>query len=651
MAPEQFCGVATPASDQYAFCAALWEVLAREPLFETASLHEPHLDARRYRPLPRHLRVPSEIERAIERGLSPDPEDRFPAITELLTALTPARRTWRMVGAGVALLAIAVGGMELRRDSMIAEAAVAPEPVIAPSNRPDQTQIRALTQLGPDACAYAPAITGDQIVFDRTDEHAVDLYAIALAGGTPRQLTSDAPWEWRAQPGRRDGEVLHLIHDPKRHAGAAIAFLDVASGKSTRALDTLANDAVAIGDAVFYIPNNHHELRRSIAGRDEVFAVPPRNGDFVTLAASPTGDRLATQGRDQLCTIDTATGERDCFPVRATSRPAFGVDGRALYYSGRDGIHRIDLRDRRDELILPEALAGGGLAVARDGSTLIYSACGAHARLVEYGASQRVLVDGPSVMFPATSRQGDLAWVQLQRGAMVLMLRTVDGRQIQLTHPDLGNVYSPAFSPDGERLTFAVAGTHPGIHVIRRASGSAPTSTMFAESIAQRLTDDATDQRPIWTTTDTIVFTRTDGRTPATYAIPSDGGTSRKLAVGRTVIGSRGAEVLVRSERAMYWLDTVTGVERPGPGTSRSATFRTLSPNGDWMTFSIGGAVGHMLWRQRTTPGARAERVAELPTGQTIRELAITDDGCVLGTPSSWSGDLFAVPAPTGTRF
>ncbi len=646
MAPEQFSGVATPASDQYAFCAALWEVLAREPLFATTALDDA-IDQRRYRPLPRHARVPAHIERALERGVSADPDRRFPSMTALLAALAPRRRGWHLATACVGTLAVVAIVLAQREAPAGVIAAVAdPQPRIP---EPDVRDVRALTNLGDDGCAYAPAIVGDRVVFDRTDEGAVDLYAVPLAGGALRPLTSGRAWEWRAQPGRRPGEVLHLIHNPERTQGAAIASLDLATGVSTPEASVLANDALVAGDALFYIPNNQREVRRILHGRDEVFAQPPPGVNLVTFTRSPDGSQLAAQGLGHICLIATASGDISCLSARSRNRPAFGSDGRALYYASPRGIQRIDLATREDKLILPEVHAPGGLAVASDGKTLVLSDCGSQVKLVELGAKQRVVNDGPNVRDPALSRGGDLAWTRFKRGVHVLMLRTATGEQFQLTHPTLGDVRAPVFSPDGKQLAFVVAGPHPGLYVIRRQSGS--TTGVFAESNPQRLTEDDTDDRPTWTTTGTIAFTRRDGRSYAVHAIPADGGPARKLATGRRVFGSRDHELVVASERMLYWFDPSTGEERPGPQLDETPTFLAVSPGGRWLAFAVGGAVGHTIWRKAIAGDAPAERVGEIATGQTMRELAIGDDGRVLATPTSWSGDLYAVPAPAGTRF
>lgn len=96
MSPEQRGGEAIDArSDQYSFCVALYEAIhgarpadgdGREPL-----------DA------------PAWLRALIDRGLSPDPADRYASMHELLAALDgpPARRRFPLFAVAVAVLAIA----------------------------------------------------------------------------------------------------------------------------------------------------------------------------------------------------------------------------------------------------------------------------------------------------------------------------------------------------------------------------------------------------------------------------------------------------------------------------------------------------------------------------------------------------------------
>ncbi len=116
MAPEQFSGQRTDQrTDQFSFCVALWEGLFGERPFggdtpaEMAAavcngeIAEPRAE-RQVRPA---------IRRALVRGLSSEPSDRWPSMRALLTELErdPRRGRRRVVGAvgGVALLAAGGG--------------------------------------------------------------------------------------------------------------------------------------------------------------------------------------------------------------------------------------------------------------------------------------------------------------------------------------------------------------------------------------------------------------------------------------------------------------------------------------------------------------------------------------------------------------
>jgi tetratricopeptide (TPR) repeat protein len=86
MSPEQWDGrLATPLSDQFSFCLALWEGLFRAAPFErgrgrpTWTRVEP----------PTPVAVPARVRAALERGLSLDPQRRFPSMEALLDTLEP----------------------------------------------------------------------------------------------------------------------------------------------------------------------------------------------------------------------------------------------------------------------------------------------------------------------------------------------------------------------------------------------------------------------------------------------------------------------------------------------------------------------------------------------------------------------------------
>lgn len=112
MAPEQHAGRELDSStDQYAFCVALWEALTGQPPFDDQDLEASKQQGAP--PWPRGCFVPGHIVQALARGLSVDPEARWPSLDALLLRLSHARSRWRRRGliAGVAGLAVVAGGL------------------------------------------------------------------------------------------------------------------------------------------------------------------------------------------------------------------------------------------------------------------------------------------------------------------------------------------------------------------------------------------------------------------------------------------------------------------------------------------------------------------------------------------------------------
>ncbi len=118
MAPEQHVGDAADArADQYAYCVALWEALARAPVF--ASQDFDGLVAMKQSgppPWPAIDGVPAALGEALRRGLAPDPTRRWPDMAALVAVLEAharpperagTRNRW-LIGAGAAAIAAVV---------------------------------------------------------------------------------------------------------------------------------------------------------------------------------------------------------------------------------------------------------------------------------------------------------------------------------------------------------------------------------------------------------------------------------------------------------------------------------------------------------------------------------------------------------------
>lgn len=99
MAPEQLAGERSDAlADQFSFCVTVYEALYGKRPFEGRVLGElmANVSAGRVLPPPRDVDVPRRVRRALLRGLSVRPEDRFPTMEALIAELShDPSRTWR----------------------------------------------------------------------------------------------------------------------------------------------------------------------------------------------------------------------------------------------------------------------------------------------------------------------------------------------------------------------------------------------------------------------------------------------------------------------------------------------------------------------------------------------------------------------------
>ncbi|MCA9659144.1 MAG: serine/threonine protein kinase, partial [Myxococcales bacterium] len=136
MAPEQFVGGTGDArSDQYSWCVTTWEALFGARPFVGETLGELILAASAGRlRRPEQGRAPAWLVRVLERGLRPDPAERFASMEELLLALERGRGRGRRIAiaggivAVVVAIAATVGGRRLgeatTRSACVAEGRV-----------------------------------------------------------------------------------------------------------------------------------------------------------------------------------------------------------------------------------------------------------------------------------------------------------------------------------------------------------------------------------------------------------------------------------------------------------------------------------------------------------------------------------------------
>jgi hypothetical protein len=651
---------ATPASDQHAFCVALYEMLAGERVDRHSALPSGSAAPHAVPLLPRS-RASARVAQALVRGTGADPAARFATMDELLGELAPRRRAWLFaisaaaVGAAViaAIAAVVVLPGSARVESLAPTPA--PAPVRAPphlTSGPDPGPVLPLTSYGSAGCAFAPAIDGDDVVFDRTLNGAVDLYAVALAGGTPRQLTDAPTWEWHAQPGPQPGQILYVAEDPDNAISSRLAVLDRRLGTSTVIAAVTAADAVATGTEIIYLDNVQHRLVRRNGSDEWVFAAFGGDELLQSLAISHHRDRIATvihgenSGR-RLCVYDVATQKPRCFPSEAyTSRVAFGGDDRFVYYDAWDGIHIIDIRTASGYLLVPDVDAGGGLAVPVDGSALVYSSCKPRPRVYDRSTvPAALLLDDPAAQEVSVAAD-TVAWTRSIQDVHCLVVRGADGRERQLTGPSYGGVWSPALSPNGRWLAFRATGRHAGTHVVDLKAN--------ARFIA--ISDDVHDTPPRWLGDGELLFGRVDadeGTAIAWHVATPDGSSQRVLELGAILpAGGWPGHVLAVAGAHLIWVDEVSGAQRPGPPTAKAVAVSrvTTSPDGRWLMYAAAGE-GTQTYRQRLDPLGEAEPIAPVTGGATVSAAAITDAGHVIMTVETWTGDLHVIRARPGSRF
>ena len=110
--PEQFAGgPISPRSDQFSFCVALFEALCGAPPFSgaTGSERRTAMLVGRMRALPGE--VPEPVARALSRGLSLDPDRRFPTMDALAVALRHRPRALAPLMAVAAVMALGGWGL------------------------------------------------------------------------------------------------------------------------------------------------------------------------------------------------------------------------------------------------------------------------------------------------------------------------------------------------------------------------------------------------------------------------------------------------------------------------------------------------------------------------------------------------------------
>lgn len=155
MAPEQWRGVVGPASDQFAYCVALWEALAGERPFRAETAAALRAQVERGLAPEELVKLPRRVRAALARGLDPDPQKRWPTMDALLARLegdaTASRGRLPIVAVGAAAAALVAVGFALTRGEsavVVAPAFACAPPALSPSAVWPASATSALTSAG-----------------------------------------------------------------------------------------------------------------------------------------------------------------------------------------------------------------------------------------------------------------------------------------------------------------------------------------------------------------------------------------------------------------------------------------------------------------------------------------------------------------------
>jgi Tol biopolymer transport system component len=559
------------------------------------------------------------------------------------------------LGTGILLVVLGIAGLKRRQHAQRGASGEAKR--AAPALRAVQ-----LTRLG--TCELGPLFLDARTLAFELDRDG-DAHIFSLSLDQPAalsQLTSGALLEQGVGPGRRVGEILYRIEDPRAQArlGASqLALQDLATGARTT-LEVSTSAATAVGADLYYARTDHDEIRRLRGQLDEAFLEMPPDLPVGQLLASPTGDQLAiladvAHGAPRICLVGLdgpprlrcPDGPR---PIRG--RIAFSADGHNLYYPASDGLHRFQLKSGEDLLVLAGVFARGGLAISPAGDALVFSDCRPRGPLLDVTQSPpRIVLDDDLPREPAAGPNGALAYVRERNGRRQLVVRSRQGIARELTSPEQGSPSAPAFDASGRWLAFQLVGIErPGIYVIDAAGGYPP----------EPLTRGPHDTDPVWTADGRVAFTRRDPQHhPWVYLVPRQGGEPERapLPSRQTVQRvERTGELLLSSndKRELFlWQPSTGGERRISLGALEGSYLMSaaISVDGSYLIAQVGTS-GRSVWKVALGAPQRAPTLLfEGRANQTMSSVALTGDGQILVGARAWRGELFVVRAPAGWRF
>ncbi|MEO8706332.1 MAG: protein kinase [Kofleriaceae bacterium] len=169
MAPEQWSsGAVTPATDQFAFCVAMWEAFTGERPFRSPTIEQLKQEIQRGPAALDASKIPRRLRAALIRGLDPEPKRRWPSMESLLAAMTKARRGPALAVAIIGLAIVALAAIYvISREPAAQSIAVAPSVCPPPALDPDKLDLAPTGPHGRDLQALAADLASWKIARER----------------------------------------------------------------------------------------------------------------------------------------------------------------------------------------------------------------------------------------------------------------------------------------------------------------------------------------------------------------------------------------------------------------------------------------------------------------------------------------------------
>lgn len=234
MAPEQLRGRSVDARcDQFAWCVTAYEALVGRRPYPEVVLQGMALESR-FEPepvvVPSEVSVPRRVRVALERGLSVDPDERFPSLAELLDAVRPRSKAWVPMSVGLGVAAVGLGIAAWPEDE-----ACPPQPQLLDAVWGEDTQAQVREVFLASKMPYAERAWG-------AVQGRADVFARQWVGLQQQACRQPEPSVQRCLQRRRDelGALTRLFRD----ADAGVVERSVAMISAMPALSDCA-DAVA----------------------------------------------------------------------------------------------------------------------------------------------------------------------------------------------------------------------------------------------------------------------------------------------------------------------------------------------------------------------------------------------------------------------